>query len=53
MSDADMEKEIQITDDWKEKTKDFVIRFAQHQAYHVGQIAVVRSKVLGRKGLFD
>ena len=53
LSDADMEKEIQITDDWKEKTGDFIIGFAQHQAYHVGQIAVVRSKVLGRKGLFD
>jgi len=52
LSDADVEKEIQLTGEWKDKIGNFVISFAQHQAYHVGQIATVRSKVLGRKGLF-
>jgi hypothetical protein len=52
LSDADIDKEIQVTDEWKEKTGNFVIGFAQHQAYHVGQIANVRAKVLDRKGLF-
>ncbi len=52
LSDADLEKEIRITAEWKLKTVEFVIVFTQHQAYHIGQIADVRTKVLGRKGLF-
>ncbi len=52
LADDDLGKEIEIMDGWKAETGKFVIGLAQHQAYHVGQIADVRSKVLGRKGLF-
>lgn len=52
LSDDDLVKELQITDEWKEQAWKFVIGFAQHQAYHVGQVAAIRTKVLQRKGLF-
>lgn len=52
LSDDDLAKELQITEEWKEQAWKFVIGFAQHQAYHVGQIAAIRTKVLKRKGLF-
>lgn len=52
IKEPDFGKEIKVTDEWKVKTGEFVIGFAQHQAYHAGQMAAVRTKVLGRKGIF-
>lgn len=52
LSDDALEREIEVMAGWKTRISEFLIGFAQHQAYHVGQIADVRSKVLARGGIF-
>jgi len=51
-SDEFLTKEMQITKQWSERIDKFIVFMGLHQTYHAGQIAQVRSKVIGRKGAF-
>lgn len=50
-SEADLDKEREFAPGWKATTGQFLMFMGLHQAYHVGQMAAVRTKVLKRKGL--
>jgi len=52
LSADDLDEVVDITDEWKESRGRLIMLMTLHAAYHAGQIGTIRTKVLGRKGVF-